>query len=298
MEQAITNTNLPYPLFIRGKVRDSYDLGDHLLIVSTDRLSAFDMVMANGIPGRGKVLNQLSAFWFNYTRDLIPNHMISINMADFPADLQATPYREQVEGRAMLVRKAQRISLECIVRGYLSGSGWLEYQRSGTVCGLPLPDGLVESARLAAPIFTPSTKADVGHDENISFEQTAALIGEELAERLRDIALTIYTAAADYALTRGILIADTKFEFGVLDGQLILIDEALTPDSSRFWDEAIYHPGGPQPSLDKQYVRDWLLASGWNKQPPAPTLPTEVVRVTGEKYREAYYRLTGQQVEL
>ncbi len=293
MEQAITSTNLPHPLFIRGKVRDSYDLGDHLLIVSTDRLSAFDVVMANGIAGRGKVLNQLSAFWFDYTRDLIPNHMISINLADFPADLQAPPYRQQVEGRAMLVRKAQRISLECIVRGYLSGSGWLEYQRSGTVCGLPLPAGLVESARLDAPIFTPSTKAEVGHDENISFAQTASLVGEDLAERVRDTTLTIYTAAADYALTHGIIIADTKFEFGLLGDQLILIDEALTPDSSRFWDAASYRPGGPQPSLDKQYVRDWLIASGWNKQPPAPMLPAEVVRVTGEKYREAYHRLTG-----
>jgi len=278
-------------------VRDSYDLGEHLLIVSTDRLSAFDTVLASGIPGRGKVLNQLSTFWFDFTRDIIANHMISINLADFPAALQAAPYREQVAGRAMLVRKAQRINLECVVRGYLSGSGWLEYQRSGSVCGLPLPDGLVESTKLDAPIFTPSTKAEVGHDENISFAQAAALVGEELAERLRDTSIELYVAAADYALTRGIIVADTKFEFGLLDGELILIDEALTPDSSRFWDEASYRPGGPQPSLDKQYVRDWLTASGWNKQPPGPTLPAEVVHVTAAKYREAYYRLTGQQID-
>jgi phosphoribosylaminoimidazole-succinocarboxamide synthase len=298
MDEAILTTSLPYPLFLRGKVRDSYDLGEHLLIISTDRLSAFDAVMANGIPGRGKVLNQMSAFWFDFTREIIPNHLVSISLLDFPATLLAPPYREQVAGRAMLVDKAQRINLECVARGYLAGSGWLEYQRSGTVCGLPLPDGLVESARLDAPIFTPSTKAEVGHDENISFAAAAALVGEELAERLRDISLELYTAAAAYALDRGIIIADTKFEFGLRHGQLILIDEALTPDSSRFWDEASYQPGGPQPSLDKQYVRDWLTQSGWNKQPPGPILPAEVVRITQEKYQQAYYRLIGQRIEL
>ena len=292
MEEAILTTDLPYPLFLRGKVRDSYDLGDRLLIVSTDRLSAFDAVMANGIPGRGKVLNQMSAFWFNFTSNIIPNHMISISPLDFAADLLVPPYREQVAGRAMLVHKAQRINLECVVRGYLAGSGWLEYQHNGAVCGLPLPDGLVESARLDAPIFTPSTKAEVGHDENISFMQAAAIVGEELAERLRDISIELYIAAAEYAETRGIIIADTKFEFGLLDGQLILIDEALTPDSSRFWSATTYRPGSSQPSLDKQYVRDWLTQSGWNKQPPGPTLPADVVRVTQEKYQEALHRLT------
>ena len=277
----------------RGKVRDIYDVDErHMLIVTTDRLSAFDVVLPTPIPGKGVLLTRLSNFWFARTRGIIPNHL-----ADLPLDkvLKDPVERQQVEGRAIVVKKLKALPVEAIVRGYLVGSGWKEYRHSGTVCGIPLPAGLKEADRLPQPIFTPSTKADVGqHDENISFDQAAALLGGELAEKVRAASLTIYKDAAAYAQTRGIIIADTKFEFGLDDnGTLTLIDEALTPDSSRFWPADTYRPGSNPPSFDKQYVRDWLESIGWNKKPPGPELPPEVVAKTVEKYREALVRLTG-----
>ena len=277
----------------RGKVRDIYDVDErHMLIVTTDRLSAFDVVLPTPIPGKGVLLTRLSNFWFARTRHILPNHL-----ADIPLDtvLKDPAERQQVEGRAIVVRKLKALPVEAIVRGYLVGSGWKEYRKSGTVCGIPLPVGLKEADRLPAPIFTPSTKADVGsHDENISFDQAAALLGGELAEKVRAASLTIYKDAAAYALTRGIIIADTKFEFGLDEnGTLTLIDEALTPDSSRFWPADTYRPGSNPPSFDKQYVRDWLESIGWNKKPPGPELPPEIVAKTVEKYREALVRLTG-----
>ncbi|MDI3340367.1 MAG: phosphoribosylaminoimidazolesuccinocarboxamide synthase [Sphaerobacter sp.] len=280
------------PLFRRGKVRETFDLGDRLLMVATDRISAYDSVLPTGIPDKGIVLTQLSRFWFERTRDIVPNHLITTDLSDLPAAVQ--PYRELLEGRAMVVKKAERIDIECVARGYLAGSAWAEYQRHGTACGIPLPAGLVESARLDEPIFTPAAKADSGHDENISFEQMVGLVGRDLAERLRDATLAIYRAAEEYARTRGIIIADTKLEFGLVEGELTIIDELLTPDSSRFWDAARYQPGTSQPSYDKQYVRDWLTASGWDREPPAPRLPAEVVEATAAKYREAYELLTGR----
>ncbi len=277
----------------RGKVRDIYDVDErHMLIVTTDRLSAFDVVLPTPIPGKGAVLTRLSNFWFARTRGIIPNHL-----ADIPLDtvLKDPAERKQVEGRAIVVRKLKALPVEAIVRGYLVGSGWKEYRKSGTVCGIPLPAGLQEADRLPQPIFTPSTKADVGsHDENISFDQAADLLGRELAERVRTASLAIYKDAAAYAIERGIIIADTKFEFGLDDnGTLTLIDEVLTPDSSRFWPADTYRPGSNPPSFDKQYVRDWLESIGWNKKPPGPELPPEVVAKTVEKYREALVRLTG-----
>jgi phosphoribosylaminoimidazole-succinocarboxamide synthase len=276
-------------LYARGKVRDLYDLGDRLLIVATDRLSAFDVVLPTPIPDKGRVLTQLSLFWFDKLKDVVPNHVLSGK--DFSGEL--APYRESLRGRAMIVRKAEPVRLECVVRGYLAGSGWNEYREGGKVCGLPLPPGLCESARLPEPIFTPATKALSGHDENISFAQAAKLVGRKLAERLREISLDLYGRAAQFAEQRGILIADTKFEFGLLGNQLIWIDEALTPDSSRFWPGEEYAPGRAQPSFDKQYVRDYLKRIGWSKQPPAPELPPDVVADTRNRYREAYRRLTG-----
>ena len=278
----------------RGKVRDIYEVGNDLLIVATDRLSAFDVVIPTPIPDKGKVLTQLSVFWFEKLHGIVPNHILTAT--DFTGDL--APYATELAGRSMLVKRTEPIPIECVVRGYLSGSGWKDYQKTGKVCGIPLAAGLTESAQLPEPIFTPSTKATTGHDENISFEEAATTIGESLALRLRDVSIEIYKRAAAYAAARGIIIADTQFEFGIGPGQeLIWIDEALTPDSSRFWPADEYEPGRAQPSFDKQYVRDYLERIGWNKQPPAPALPAEVVAATRARYREAYERITGRPLD-
>ncbi len=276
----------------RGKVRDLYDLGDKLLLVASDRISAFDVVLPDDISYKGEVLTRLSLFWFDLLADVTANHLLSTDVADLPE--QFASHAEELRGRFMLVKKAAVFPVECIVRGYLAGSGWAEYQRSGTVCGIPLPEGMVESDRLPEPIFTPSTKAEIGdHDENISFERMVEIIGEDAANELRDTSLAVYSAARDHAATRGIIIADTKFEFGTIDGKITLVDEVLTPDSSRFWPAASYAPGAGQPSFDKQYVRDWLVASGWDKTPPPPPLPAEVVTRTSETYIQAYELITG-----
>lgn len=277
----------------RGKVRDIYDLGDKLLIVATDRLSAFDVVLPTPIPDKGRVLTQLSLFWFNLLRDVVPNHVLSAT--DFPAPFDS--YKDDLAGRSMVVRKAQPLPIECVVRGYVSGSGWKDYRATGKICGVALPAGLRESDRLPQPIFTPATKAATGHDENISFEQAVSLIGKELAERVRAISLEIYRRASAHAEPRGVILADTKFEFGLLHNDLIWIDEALTPDSSRFWPAAQYEPGGPQPSFDKQFVRDYLERIQWSKTPPGPELPPEVVAATRAKYREAYRILVGHELD-
>jgi phosphoribosylaminoimidazole-succinocarboxamide synthase len=277
----------------RGKVRDIYDLGDKLLIVATDRLSAFDVVLPTPIPDKGRVLTQLSLFWFDLLRDVVPNHVLSAT--EFPAAFDA--YREDLEGRSMVVRKTQPLPIECVVRGYVSGSGWKDYRATGKICGIALPTGLQESDRLPEPIFTPATKAATGHDENISFAEAASLIGKGLAERVRVVSMEIYGRAAAYAAPRGILVADTKFEFGLLDNELIWIDEALTPDSSRFWPAAQYQPGGAQPSFDKQFVRDYLERIRWPKIPPGPELPSDVVAATRAKYREAYRILAGHELD-
>ncbi len=277
----------------RGKVRDIYDLEDRLLIVATDRLSAFDVVLPTPIPDKGRVLTQLSLFWFNLLRDVVRNHVLS--GTNFPAPLDH--FRDDLEGRSMLVRKAKPLPIECVVRGYLSGSGWKDYRSTGKVCGIALPPGLRESDRLPEPVFTPATKATTGHDENISFDEAAARIGAPLAERVRALSLDIYRRAAAYAEPRSIILADTKFEFGLLGEELIWIDEALTPDSSRFWPAASYKPGGPQPSFDKQFVRDYLERIGWSKQPPGPELPPDVVAATRAKYREAYRLLVGRELD-
>ncbi len=282
--------------FRTGKVRDVYDLGDALLIVATDRISAFDYVLGTGIPDKGKVLTQLSAFWFGFLRDVVPNHFLTMDVQAYPAEARA--YAADLAGRSMLVRKTAPIEIECVARGYLSGSGWKEYARTGQVCGIPLPAGLRESDRLPSPIFTPATKASSGHDINIDAREAARLVGDvALVERLRDVTLELYGRAAAHAAGCGILLADTKFEFGRADGELLLIDEALTPDSSRFWPADAYAPGGPQPSFDKQFVRDHLEAIGWNKQPPVPTLPADVVERTRAKYLEAFQRLAGRGLE-
>ncbi|HEY1389489.1 MAG TPA: phosphoribosylaminoimidazolesuccinocarboxamide synthase [Ktedonobacterales bacterium] len=291
-QEVVLQTNLPLPLFGRGKVRDTYDLGDRLLMVATDRISAFDVIMPNGIPDKGRVLTLLSAFWFGRTREIIPNHLISIETADLPESLGAAA--EAVAGRFMLAHKAKRLDFECVVRGYLAGSGWADYQRTGAVCGVKLPTELRQADELPEPIFTPATKAETGHDINISLDEMKNSVGEDLGQAIADVSIAIYRAAAAYALDRGIIIADTKMEFGFLDDQLILIDELLTPDSSRFWAVGDYAPGGSPPSFDKQYVRDWLERSGWDKQPPAPALPDEVVAGTTSRYREAYEWLTGE----
>jgi phosphoribosylaminoimidazole-succinocarboxamide synthase len=277
----------------RGKVRDIYEVGDELLIVATDRLSAFDVVLPTPIPDKGRVLTQLSLFWFDKLASIVPNHVISATNFGGPLAV----YADALNGRAMLVRRTEPVPIECVVRGYLSGSGWKDYQKTGSVCGIALPAGLRESDRLPEPIFTPSTKATSGHDENISFDETIARIGRPLAEKLRDTSLAIYERAAEFASARGIIIADTKFEFGLIGDELIWIDEALTPDSSRFWPGNQYMPGTPQPSFDKQYVRDYLEKIGWNKQPPAPELPADVVAATRDKYREAYQRVTGHALD-
>ncbi len=288
----LLETNLPN-LYARGKVRDSYDLGDgRLLIVATDRLSAFDVVMRQGVPDKGAVLTQMSAFWFEKTADVMPNHMLRLVANCDNADLPF-PCPHVISGRSMIVKKAKRVDIECVARGYLSGSGWAEYQKTGSVCQIALPKGLRESDKLPEPIFTPSTKAASGHDLNIGFAEVADMVGPETAKQLREATLAVYRFAADYALQRGIIIADTKMEFGWYNGKLILIDELLTPDSSRFWDASTYEPGKSQPSFDKQPARDWLIASGWNREPPPPDLPDEVVSGTSERYRAAFQRLAG-----
>jgi phosphoribosylaminoimidazole-succinocarboxamide synthase len=293
MNSVLWQTDFPgLSLLARGKVRDLYEVNGDLLLVATDRLSAFDVILSTPIPDKGKVLTQLSQFWFKTLKDVVPNHVITTT--DFPRQLD--PYRDALAGRAMLCRKTQPVLVECVVRGYLSGSGWKDYRASGAVCGIPLPPGLGESARLPEAIFTPSTKAASGHDENISFDQMVAAIGGPLAEQLRSISIDLYRRAADFAEPRGIILADTKFEFGLIGNQIIWIDEALTPDSSRFWPAQGYAPGRPQPSFDKQYVRDYLEKIGWNKQPPAPELPVDVVAATRAKYREAYRLLTGREL--
>ncbi|MEM4658686.1 MAG: phosphoribosylaminoimidazolesuccinocarboxamide synthase [Candidatus Methanosuratincola sp.] len=291
--RVVTSTAIPFSQQPkRGKVRDIYDLGGELLIVATDRISAFDVVLPQGIPGKGFVLTQISKFWFDYTRDIVPNHLISTELEDFPAEFR--PYGEVLEGRSMLVKKAKPLPIECIVRGYLTGSGWKEYKESGSVCGITLPKGLRESDRLPEPIFTPSTKAEIGeHDVNITFEKTAELVGAELAQEVKRLSIEIYNKALSHALEKGIIIADTKFEFGIRDDGLILIDELLTPDSSRFWPLDDYEPGRAQKSFDKQFVRDYLESVGWNKKPPAPDLPQDIIDKTSEKYFEALRRLRG-----
>jgi len=277
----------------RGKVRDIYDLGDRLLIVATDRISAFDVIMPNPIPDKGRILTQLSGFWFNLTKGIVPNHIVSTEVEDYPKECQ--PYQEMLRDRSMLVVKTEVLPVECVVRGYLSGSGWEEYQKTGEVCGIRLPKGLRESSKLEEPIFTPATKAEMGlHDENITFEKVEKTVGKDLGRQMRSISLAIYKKARDFAEQRGILIADTKMEFGVRAGKLILIDELLTPDSSRFWPKDEYQPGGPQKSFDKQFLRDYLLSIRWDKNPPAPQLPEEIVTKTREKYLEAYEKLVGK----
>ncbi|HLW83439.1 MAG TPA: phosphoribosylaminoimidazolesuccinocarboxamide synthase [Candidatus Acidoferrales bacterium] len=280
-------------LLARGKVRDIYDLGDRLLIVATDRLSAFDVILPTPIPDKGRVLTQLSLFWFEKLSGIVPHHVITAT--DFSGNLAV--HANELRGRSMIVRRTDPVPIECVARGYISGSGWKDYRATGKICGIPLPAGLRESDKLPEPIFTPATKATTGHDENISFEQAAAQIGEPLAARLRDITLEVYRRASEFAAARGIIIADTKLEFGLDHGDLVWIDEALTPDSSRFWPADSYKPGKAQPSFDKQYVRDYLERIGWAKQPPAPALPADVVNATRAKYREAYKRLTGNELD-
>jgi len=300
MNEAVIETRLEgLTPFRQGKVRDLYEVGDHLLIVATDRISAFDYILATGIPDKGAVLNQLSAFWFDLTSALVPNHVIATDPAEYPEP--ARRHADLLRGRSMLVRRTRPLAIECVVRGYLSGSGWKEYQKTGRVCGIELPAGLRESDRLPQPIFTPSTKAESGHDVNITEAEAAAIVGGDRIRELRDLSIAVYRRGAEHAEQLGIIVADTKFEFGLVDAPgkaagLMLIDEVLTPDSSRFWPADRYAPGGPQPSYDKQYVRDYLEQIGWNKQPPAPALPPDVVAKTREKYVEAFRRLTGREL--
>jgi phosphoribosylaminoimidazole-succinocarboxamide synthase len=294
MKTPVYETNLKeIKLLNRGKVRDIYDLGETLLIVATDRISAFDVIMPNPIPGKGRILTEISRFWFEKTKSIIDNHVIATRVSDFPQILRS--YEDILETRSMIVRKAEPLPVECIVRGYLSGSGWKSYKESGTICGIELPAGLTESARLPEPIFTPSTKEELGaHDINIGFEKAAALIGRDTADKVRKTSIALYMRGVEIAEQRGIIIADTKFEFGLCNGDLILIDEVLTPDSSRFWPKQTYRPGGPQKSFDKQYLRDYLLSIDWNKTPPAPELPQEVIDNTLQKYTDALNRLTAK----
>jgi phosphoribosylaminoimidazole-succinocarboxamide synthase len=289
----ITSTDLPgIERVAQGKVRDVYAVGGDLLIVATDRISAFDCILPQGIPGKGRVLTQMSIFWFEFLKDLVPNHLIATDVSDFPAPLRE--FRDQLEGRSMLVKRCRMEPIECVARGYVSGSGWKDYKRTGAICGIPLPAGLRESDKLPQPIFTPASKAETGHDENISFDEAASAVGTVTAELLRSLTLRIYAAAAQHAESRGIILADTKFEFGWHDGELLLGDEVLTPDSSRYWPRDEYQPGGAQKSFDKQFVRDYLETLDWNKQPPAPPLPDDVIAKTSEKYHEAYERITGR----
>lgn len=297
----LMETKLPLPVFLRGKVRDTYDLDSHLLIIVTDRISAYDVVLPRGIPNKGHVLNRLSSFWFRRTADIVPNHMAEavddIHCIDsyLPANQKFTcpPY---LRGRSMVVKKVKRIPVECVVRGYISGSAWDEYKEHGTVNGIPMPEGLVESQELEKPIFTPTTKADTGHDEPMTMKEVEKMVGEQMAKELEEKSLALYEYGREYASKHGLIIADTKFEFGVDNNRLMLIDEILTPDSSRFWDTAIYKPGKSQPSFDKQPVRDYLAGTGWNKKPPAPDLPDEIIEATSRRYMEAYERLTGRQL--
>ena len=290
----LVQTDLPN-LFHRGKVRDTYDLGDRLLMVATDRISAFDVVLPNGIPDKGRVLTQLSAFWFDLTSNVVPSHFLRLIDG---TEVEGVPFAIPPEliGRSMLIHKAKRLDVECVARGYLAGSGWVEYQETGKVCGIPLPSGLRESDELPEPIFTPATKAESGHDINISFEEVVEMVGERTASVIRARTLAVYGFARDYARERGIIIADTKLEFGWVDDELIVIDEVLTPDSSRFWPVDGYQPGQAQPSFDKQFVRDWLISIGWNREPPPPVLPDDVVEGTADKYREAFRKLTGREL--
>jgi phosphoribosylaminoimidazole-succinocarboxamide synthase len=293
--RTILSTDLPgFELHGRGKVRDVYRVDNRILFIATDRISAFDYVLPTGIPDKGRVLTQLSIFWFDFLRELTPTHFLTADIEQYPESLR--PFADQLAGRSMLVKRANMVEIECVARGYISGSGWKEYKSQGTVCGIRLPAGLRESDKLPEPIFTPATKAQTGHDENVSFEHVVSLIGHDLAARLRDLTLEIYTRAAKYAETRGIIIADTKFEFGFVGEELVLGDEVLTPDSSRFWPAETYKPGGAQVSFDKQYVRDYLEEIRWDKNPPAPPLPEEVAAKTGEKYRQAYQVLTGREL--
>ncbi len=296
MSSVLTKSNIPdLPLLSRGKVRDLYAVGeDRLLMVASDRISAFDVVLPTPIPRKGEVLTRLSVFWFEFLRDLVGTHFITADVSDYPTPLYR--YRDQLEGRSMLVKKLDMCSIECVVRGYIVGSGWKDYNRTGGVCGIPLPEGLQECEKLHEPIFTPSTKADVGHDENISFDQAADIVGAETAAKLRDLSITIYERASLHGLAKGLILADTKFEFGVSDGQLVLADEVLTPDSSRYWPLDLYKPGQSQPSFDKQYVRDYLEQLRFNKRPPGPELAPDVVENTSRKYVEAYRRITGNEL--
>jgi len=296
LKEGITKQDLPGILKVgQGKVREMFELDGQLLMVATDRISAFDVILPNAIPDKGKVLTQLSAFWFEQLEGMVAHHLISVRVNEFPAPLQ--PFRKELAGRSMLVRKCDPLPIECVVRGYLAGSGWAEYQRSETICGSRLPSGLVESAELPEPMFTPSTKATTGHDENISFDRAAQIIGPELAEQVRDLSLSIYSRAREYALEKGIIICDTKFEFGMEGSRLLLIDEVLTPDSSRFWPADEYEPGKSQPSFDKQFIRDFLETLDWDKSPPGPELPSAIVEATSQRYVEAYRRLTGKDLD-
>ena len=289
-------TDLPgIKLYGRGKVRDIYDAGEHLLIVATDRLSAFDVVLPTPIPNKGKVLTQMSTFWFEHFKEFVPNHVVSTEVSDYPKILHG--FRDQLEGRSMLVKKAKVFPIECVARGFLTGSGLKDYNKTGKVCGIQLPSGLRDSDRLPAPIFTPATKAETGHDENISEEQAAKVIGKENIQKLKELTLSVYSRAVEFALKRGIIICDTKFEFGTIDGKISIVDEMLTPDSSRFWPADQYSPGKPQPSFDKQFVRDYLERINWNKQPPAPALPDDIAQATSAKYVEALRILTGRDLK-
>ncbi len=295
----VTQTDLGgVPLVYRGKVRDVYEVApDALLIVATDRVSAYDVIMQEPIPYRGVILNKITLFWMERFKEIIRNHLLETNVADFPTSLQ--PYADQLDGRAVIVRKTKPLPVECIVRGHITGSGWKDYQATGALCGHTLPEGLLESQKLETPLFTPSTKAELGqHDENITLEQAAAIVGTDLLRQAGDVSIRLFSAGRDYAEERGIIIADTKFEFGVYNDELLLIDEVLTPDSSRFWPLQGYAPGKPQPSFDKQYLRDWLSAQPWDKQPPPPALPEEIITQTGSRYREAYAKLTGHHLDI
>ena len=295
---ALLNSNLgALPLLGRGKVRDLYAVDEALLLVASDRISAFDHVLGSGIPGKGKILTQISLFWFDLLSDIVPNHVITADVNRYPSELR--PFADQLEDRSMLVKRAKMFPVECVARGYLAGSGWKDYRATGAVCGIPLPAELLDGSRLPEPVFTPATKSEGGaHDENVSFDQVAAQIGGDDAAELRRLTLAIYNKAAAHAESRGLILADTKFEFGRVDGRIILADEVLTPDSSRFWDASLWKPGGPQPSFDKQFVRDYLEAINWNKQAPAPSLPDDVVARTQAKYLEAFHRLTGRDLKI
>ena len=298
LSQPLLDTQLDgLSLVRRGKVRDVYAADDALILVATDRISAFDYVLGSGIPDKGRVLNQLSAFWFNRTQHIVENHLLTTSVAEYP--VAARGFARQLEGRSMLCRRTTPLPVECVARGYISGSGWKDYTATGEVCGVRLPEGLRESDRLPQVLFTPATKAESGHDENISEAAAATIVGEELLARLKDLTLKLYAHGVAHAESKGIILADTKFEFGVTDlGELLLIDEVMTPDSSRYWPKDTYHPGGPQPSFDKQYVRDWLESIKWNKQPPVPSLPDDVIRNTRAKYLDAYRRLTGRELDV